>query len=128
MLGSNLDSHETIDYLSWIADHPDRANLAAVLGLLAMPFLFGMRPFPPLRRLWRRALGREDAGRRHERDRAPPRCWDSPRRPARRLCPEQRHTAPLLHSRRVVRSALARRIAQDGGVAEMTNTDRKSVV
>jgi len=40
-LGSNLDSHETIDYLQWIADHPGRANLAAALGLLAMPFLFG---------------------------------------------------------------------------------------
>ena len=40
-LGSNLDSHETIDYLRWVADHPDRANLAAALGLLAMPFLFG---------------------------------------------------------------------------------------
>jgi len=40
-LGSNLDSHETIDYLRWIAAHPDRANLAAALGLLAMPFLFG---------------------------------------------------------------------------------------
>jgi len=41
VLGSNLDSHETIDYLRWIADNPDRANLAAALGLLAMPFLFG---------------------------------------------------------------------------------------
>lgn len=41
VLGSNLDSHETVDYLRWIADNPERANLASALGLLAMPFLFG---------------------------------------------------------------------------------------
>lgn len=32
---------ETIDRVRWIADHPDRANLAKLFDLLAMPFLFG---------------------------------------------------------------------------------------
>src|SRR5215208_6111164 len=31
----------TIDWLHWIADHPDLANLAKVFELLQMPFLFG---------------------------------------------------------------------------------------
>lgn len=32
---------ETIDRLRWIADHPDRANLAKLCDVLAMPFLIG---------------------------------------------------------------------------------------
>lgn len=32
---------ETVDRLRWIADHPDRANLAKLFDVLAMPFLFG---------------------------------------------------------------------------------------
>jgi hypothetical protein len=31
----------TIDWLHWIADHPDLANLSKVFELLQMPFLFG---------------------------------------------------------------------------------------
>src|SRR5215210_9147874 len=31
----------TIDWIHWIADHPDLANLAKVFELLQMPFLFG---------------------------------------------------------------------------------------
>lgn len=31
----------TIDWLRWIADHPDLANLTKVLELFQMPFLFG---------------------------------------------------------------------------------------
>jgi hypothetical protein len=31
----------TIDWLHWIADHPDLANLTKVFELLQMPFLFG---------------------------------------------------------------------------------------
>lgn len=30
-----------IDWLHWVADHPDLANLSMVFGLLQMPFLFG---------------------------------------------------------------------------------------
>jgi hypothetical protein len=33
---------ETIDRLRWIADHPDRANVAKLFDVLAMPFLFGV--------------------------------------------------------------------------------------
>jgi len=32
---------ETIDRLRWVADHPDRANLAKLCDVLAMPFLIG---------------------------------------------------------------------------------------
>jgi hypothetical protein len=31
----------TIDWLHWVADHPDLANLTKVFDLLQMPFLFG---------------------------------------------------------------------------------------
>lgn len=31
----------TVDEFRWAADHPDRANLAGLFGVLAMPFLFG---------------------------------------------------------------------------------------
>src|SRR3712207_2962110 len=31
----------TIDWLHWVADHPDLANLTKVFELLAVPFLFG---------------------------------------------------------------------------------------
>jgi hypothetical protein len=31
----------TIDWLHWVADHPDLANLMKVFDLLQMPFLFG---------------------------------------------------------------------------------------
>jgi hypothetical protein len=44
MLASHLIEPETetpLDAVRWIAEHPDRANLAKVLTLLAMPFLFG---------------------------------------------------------------------------------------
>jgi hypothetical protein len=34
-------SGSTVDAFQWIADHPDRANLAKVCALLAMPFLLG---------------------------------------------------------------------------------------
>ena len=32
---------ETLERLRWIADHPDRANLAKLCDVLAMPFLIG---------------------------------------------------------------------------------------
>jgi hypothetical protein len=34
-------NEETIDRLRWIAEHPDRANLAKLCDVLAMPFLIG---------------------------------------------------------------------------------------
>jgi hypothetical protein len=38
---TEVQHDKTIDRLRWIADHPDRANLAKLFDLLAMPFLFG---------------------------------------------------------------------------------------
>ena len=35
------DPYPPIDWLHWIADHPDLANLSKVFELLQMPFLFG---------------------------------------------------------------------------------------
>jgi hypothetical protein len=39
LMGTTTNS--TIDWLHWIADHPDLANLSKVFELLQMPFLFG---------------------------------------------------------------------------------------
>jgi hypothetical protein len=39
---TEVQHDETIDRLRWIAEHPDRANLAKTFDLLAMPFLFGV--------------------------------------------------------------------------------------
>jgi hypothetical protein len=39
LIGPRTD--RTIDWLHWIADHPDLANLIKVFELLALPFLFG---------------------------------------------------------------------------------------